>query len=121
MWNVRPGDKVVLVTEWSEHVRQLYKETIFPVLKTPYTVRNVTSVWNGREHTPALQLVEIVNTLGEYQVGPGKMDVVEISFQTSYFRPLITHKGMETLRSLLNNPKLIKEVNPLDTRKVKVE
>lgn len=120
MWNVRPGDKVALTRKITGD--PMNTSIILPVMGVVYTVREVMEGYSKEMgFVPAIRLVEIVNPIQRLTVAPGVQGMDEVKFTLRSFRPLVTHKGMETLRSLLNNPKLIKEVNPLDVRKVKVE
>jgi len=122
MWNVRPGDKVTLIEalHHSCYTKALKQGWTIPSLGEVYTVRECLVGWTGKEEAIGIRLVEIRNAPKRLEVGANQVDFVEVSFVLSKFRPVISHKGMETLRSLLTNPKLLRETNPLDVRKVKV-
>jgi len=116
MWNVRPGDKVTL----ARHVNWTVSVPNLPVYGEVYTVRDAyVGHLNGVEQV-GIRLVELVNPQSSMTSVDGRPKIDEIGFVLKVFRPVISHKGMETLRSLLTNPKLLRETNPLDVRKVKV-
>ena len=118
MWNVRIGDKVTLIKPMKAGRNNAIT---LPEMGLIYTVREAVEGYNEEVgFLPAIRLVEIINPIQHVITGPGVTGHCEVKFTLRCFRPVQTHKGMETLRSLLNDPtKTIRETNPLDTRKVK--
>lgn len=117
MWDVKAGDKVTLM----RNVKWTNTSVILPEFGVVYTVREIIEGFDGKVGTVvAIRLVEIVNPVRKYLVGPGVEALTEIKYPLMIFRPVIQSKGMETLRAALHNPKLISEINPLDVRKIKV-
>ena len=96
---MRTGDKVVCIWPgpWYGPEFVISKRIITPELNKVYTVRDC--LFYPWENAWGILLVEIVNPPIPIKVGGGKVEMMEMPFSPSYFRPAV---GVDDLDNVIS-------------------